>query len=49
MTVRKSGITRLEGDSVRDGDREVCKHGKKLVSLNTLESEIMGNFMDCQE
>jgi len=47
VIVRESGTTCLEGDSVRDTDREVCEHSKKLVSLNALESEVMGNFVDC--
>lgn len=45
--MRERGITRLKGDSVRDSDREVCEHGKKLVRLDALESEVVGNFMDC--
>ena len=43
----KSNITCLEGDGVRDSNREVCKHGEKFVSLYTLESEIVGDFVDC--
>jgi hypothetical protein len=47
VIVRKSGITCLEGDRIRDSNREVCKHGKKFVSLDAFESEIMGDFVDC--
>ena len=46
-SVQKSGTTCLEGNSVRNDNREVCNHGKKLVSLDTLKSEIMCNFVDC--
>lgn len=47
VIVGERGITCLEGGSVRDGDWEVCKHGKKLVGLDAPESEVVGNFMDC--
>ena len=43
----KRGITCLEGDGVRDSNGEVCKHGKKFVSLDALESKIVGDFVDC--
>ena len=42
-------LSNLEGSTIRYADGKVCDHSKDLVRENTLECQIVSNFVDGQE